>query len=133
MRRILENSQEKIITIAAEKEALNLYLELESARFKDKFHFDIHIDELIPENNVKIPVFIVQPIVENAIWHGLMHSDKTGQIDIYFERENLVDLQVRVVDNGIGRKEAAKMAEAYKSSHKKNHLVYPLLRGVLNS
>lgn len=120
MRRILENSQEKIITIAAEKEALNLYLELESARFKDKFHFDIHIDELIPENNVKIPVFIVQPIVENAIWHGLMHSDKTGQIDIYFERENLVDLQVRVVDNGIGRKEAAKMAEAYKSSHKKS-------------
>ncbi len=120
MRKILENSQEKSITIATEKEALNLYLELESARFKDKFHFQIHIDESIIENEVKIPVFIVQPIVENAIWHGLMHCDKTGQIDIYFERKSLIDLSVRVADNGIGREEAAKQAATHKTTHKKS-------------
>jgi len=120
MRRILENSQEKSITIAAEKEALNLYLELESARFKDKFNYQIHVDERIAENKVKIPVFIVQPIVENAIWHGLMPSDKPGQVAIYFERETYNSLKIRVVDNGIGRKEAAVQAEANKTTHKKS-------------
>jgi len=120
MRRILENSQEKSITIAAEKEALNLYLELESARFKDKFQYQIHVDERIAENKVKIPVFIVQPIVENAIWHGLMPSDKPGQVDIYFERETYNSLKIRVIDNGIGREEAAEQAEANKTTHKKS-------------
>ncbi|MBZ0242709.1 MAG: hypothetical protein K8F24_05805, partial [Bacteroidales bacterium] len=85
-----------------------------------KFHFQIHVDERIAENKVKIPVFIVQPIVENAIWHGLMPSDKTGQIDIYFERETYNSLKIRVVDNGIGREEAAKQAEANTTTHKKS-------------
>lgn len=118
MRKILENSQERSITIANEKEALNLYLELESARFKDKFDYQIHIDESIPAKLVKIPVFIVQPLVENAIWHGLMQSDKAGRIDVSFERINDADLKVKVSDNGIGREEAEKYTNKHKKSHK---------------
>lgn len=134
MRKILENSQERSITIANEKEALNLYLELESARFKDKFDYQIHIDESIPEKLVKIPVFIVQPLVENAIWHGLMQSDKAGRIDVYFERINDTDLKVRVSDNGIGREEAEKYTNKYKKTHKTS-LGLPIIKrriGLIN-
>jgi ligand-binding sensor domain-containing protein/two-component sensor histidine kinase len=120
MRKILDNSQELSISIAKEAEALNLYLELESARFKDRFEFEVKVDATISAEEVKIPVFIIQPIVENAIWHGLMNSDTSGMIEISFEREAATDLKVRISDNGIGREQADKIRKSTHSDGRKS-------------
>jgi len=113
-------SQEKSLTIAKEIDALKLYLELESARFKDKFQFTIEVDASITQDKVLIPVFIIQPIAENAIWHGLMHSDKQGKIDIHFFRKAQNDLIVSIRDNGIGREEAEKLRNLSKPDQRKS-------------
>jgi two-component sensor histidine kinase len=120
MRKTLDNSQDKFISIAKEVDALKLYLELESARFKDRFQFSIEVEPSIPQEKVMIPVFIIQPIVENAIWHGLMHSDKPGLIDIKFNRINGKNLVVSVRDNGIGREESEKIRASNKSNQRKS-------------
>jgi len=120
MRKILDMSQEKSLTIAKEIDALKLYLELESARFKDKFQFTIEVDASITQDKVLIPVFIIQPIAENAIWHGLMHSDKQGKIDIHFFRKAQNDLIVSIRDNGIGREEAEKLRNLSKPDQRKS-------------
>lgn len=120
MRKTLDNSQDKLISIAKEVDALKLYLELESARFKDKFQFSIEVEPSIPQEKVMIPVFIIQPIVENAIWHGLMHSDKPGLIDIKFNRINGKNLVVSVRDNGIGREESEKIRASNKPDQRKS-------------
>ena len=120
MRKILDMSQEKSLTIAKEIDALKLYLELESARFKDKFQFTIEVDPSIPQEQVFIPVFVIQPIVENAIWHGLMHSDRQGEIVIHFYRKAPNDLVVSIRDNGIGREEAEKLRNESKPDQRKS-------------
>jgi two-component sensor histidine kinase len=120
MRKILDMSQEKSLTIAKEIDALKLYLELESARFKDKFQFAIEVDPSIPQEQVLIPVFIIQPIVENAIWHGLMHSGRHGEIAIHFYRKAQNDLVVSIRDNGIGREEAEKLRNLSKPDQRKS-------------
>lgn len=114
MRKVLDNSQEKEITVKQEVEALQLYLELEAARFKNKFNFSINVDETIDVEMIKIPVFIVQPLVENAIWHGLMNSNRVGELIVSFERHEADGLKITVTDNGVGRKEAALLKTASK-------------------
>ncbi len=106
MRKTLENSQNKQISIKSEMDALNLYLELESARFKNKFEFTVEAGVGFDASVTMIPVFIIQPLVENAIWHGLMINDKPGLLKVLFERQQN-DLLCKVIDNGIGRKAAA--------------------------
>lgn len=106
MRKTLENSQNKQISIKSEMDALNLYLELESARFKNKFEFSIEAGLDFDPAETMIPVFIIQPLVENSIWHGLMINDKPGILKVLFERQQN-DLLCKVIDNGIGRKAAA--------------------------
>jgi ligand-binding sensor domain-containing protein len=115
MRKTLENSQNKQISIQSEMDALNLYLELESARFKNKFEFTIEASVNFNPATAMIPVFIIQPLVENAIWHGLMVNEKPGILKVLFERQKN-DLLCKVIDNGIGRKAAALMG-----NHKDKH------------
>jgi ligand-binding sensor domain-containing protein/two-component sensor histidine kinase len=108
MRKTLENSQNKTISVQAEIEALNLYLELEVARYKDKFDFEIVAEPGFNPFTSKIPVFIIQPLVENAIWHGLMTSKRHGKLKVIFVKEH-DELICKVIDNGIGREEASKL------------------------
>ncbi|NOU46128.1 MAG: histidine kinase [Bacteroidales bacterium] len=108
MRKTLENSQNKVISIHNEMEALNLYLEVEAARFKNKFGYEVIAEPGFNPFTTVIPVFIIQPLVENAIWHGFMTSKRYGKLKILFVREN-DGLLCRVIDNGIGREEAAKL------------------------
>ncbi len=106
MRKTLENSQNKEISIQAESDTLQLYLEVEASRFKNRFNFELIIGEGFDPKTTMIPVFIIQPLVENAIWHGLMNSEKLGLLQIQFTRSSN-DLQCMIVDNGIGREAAA--------------------------
>jgi tetratricopeptide (TPR) repeat protein len=104
IRMILHNSNEELLTLSAEIEALNLYISLEQLRFNNSFDYKLSIADNIDEDNIEIPTMLIQPYVENAIWHGLMNLKEERKavllIDISIEN-NL--LKIVVEDNGIGR------------------------------
>lgn len=102
MRKILENSQHTAIPVRDEVDALQLYLELESIRFRDKFDYEIIIDDEIDPLMYKIPTMLIQPYVENAISHGLMLREEKGLVTISLTLEKEY-LSCVIQDNGIGR------------------------------
>lgn len=122
IRLVLENSRSEKVTLKNELEALRLYIELEAMRFKDKVSYSIHTDTSIDQEYIEIPPLLLQPYVENAIWHGLMHKNEGGiiMIDIKQPSEHL--LVVQITDNGIGREAAA----AYKSKSAEKKKSYGL-------
>ncbi|HET7898963.1 MAG TPA: histidine kinase, partial [Flavisolibacter sp.] len=91
VRLILQNSQAAFIPLESELEALRLYLELESVRFDHHFTYTITVEDDIDTSFVKVPPLLIQPYAENAIWHGLMHKEETGhlQIDIVQREDRL--------------------------------------------
>jgi ligand-binding sensor domain-containing protein len=119
MRLVLENSRRACIPLAAELETLQLYIEMEVMRFKKKLSYSITVAEDVDEDFTEIPPLLVQPFVENAIWHGLMHKDEGGHISIHIAIEAANLLNITISDNGIGRARAAalksKTATAKKS------------------
>jgi len=117
VRLILQNSREAIIPLEKEIESLQLYLELESLRFENKFEYKITV-AVVDAAMLKVPPLIIQPYAENAIWHGLMHKKEKGHLHIDILAENEM-LYYRVTDDGVGRKKAddlkSKSASAQKS------------------
>lgn len=105
VRLILENSKETSISLESELESLNLYLELESLRFQDRFRYKISVPDELIKSDVQVPPLIIQPFAENAIWHGLMHKSETGQLDIEISSEK-DQLCIRITDDGIGRQQS---------------------------
>lgn len=114
IRTILENSTKNQVTLKEEIEFLQNYLGIEKNRFSN-FTYDVYFSEEIDLDEINIPPMLIQPIVENAIVHGIMHKDGNGYILIKFEliREDL--LKCTVEDNGIGRQ---KSKEIYASQHR---------------
>lgn len=108
MRTTLNNLQEQLISIEKEIASLEVYLDLESARFKDRFTYHLNYSPEINPAETYIPVFLIQPLVENAIWHGLMESPNYGKIEVSFIKSKN-DLICQVSDNGIGREAAIKI------------------------
>ena len=117
VRFILQNSEAELIPLDNEIESLKLYLELEVLRFEYHFEYKISVDENIETDVTKVPPLIIQPYVENAIWHGLMHKEEIGQLDIELSQENKF-LFIRITDNGIGRKKAAELLSKSATRHK---------------
>ncbi len=107
MRKIFEHSLENFISLEEEIETLEIYLNLESLRFKDKFTYVIEVDPGLDPSVDSIPSMVLQPIIENSIWHGLMHKPEPGQLKVEFHGKGDILLCV-IEDNGIGR-EAAKV------------------------
>jgi LytS/YehU family sensor histidine kinase len=109
LRLVLENSRTEKITLARDLEALQLYVDIEALRFKEKLQFSLETDPEIDPSFLQIPGMLIQPHVENAIWHGLMHRKEGGHISVRLSlpAENL--LRVEIEDNGIGRKAAAEL------------------------
>ena len=105
MRKVLENSQHTSISLRDELEALKLYLELEMIRFKDKFDYEIKVDEEIDTLLYKVPTMLIQPYVENSISHGLMPCEGKGLVKISLRLENQY-ISCTIEDNGIGREAA---------------------------
>lgn len=108
LRTILVHSDKETITLKEEIEILNLYVELEAVRFKESFEYRISCDDDIETEEIRIPALLIQPFVENAIWHGLMHKETDRKLLVRF-REKGNDLYCVVEDNGIGRKKAAEL------------------------
>jgi len=117
MRLILQNSQNELVPLENELEALKLYLELEAVRFDHHFVYNIKIDDNLDIGAVKVPPLIIQPYAENAIWHGLMHKEEKGNllIEILKEGDFLI---FRIIDDGIGRQKAAELKSKSASTHK---------------
>jgi LytS/YehU family sensor histidine kinase len=116
MRKVLENSQHTSVTIKDEMEALNLYLELESLRFKERFDYEITIDEEIDTLLFRIPTMLIQPYVENSINHGLIPCEGKGLLKIGMKLEK-DHISCIIEDNGIGREEAQKRKKAENGNH----------------
>ncbi|MVM34277.1 hypothetical protein GO755_29875 [Spirosoma sp. HMF4905] len=108
IRLILHHSSMPVVTLESELESLQLYLTLESLRFDDQFTFSIHVGEEVEPAYTELPPMIIQPYVENAIWHGLMHKEGGGRITIDWQVEKGA-LICTIEDNGIGRKKSAEL------------------------
>lgn len=116
MRLILENSQEDFITLNKEQEILLLYLKLEHYRFRDKFEYEIKIDESINAEAIAVPPMLIQPYIENAVWHGLRYKETKGKLSLHFVKED-GNVVVRIQDDGIGRKRSAELKTENQRKH----------------
>ena len=116
MRTIMENSNKDFISLSTELEQLREYLELENQRFRDKFTYIINVDETIDSDSVMIPNMLIQPQLENAVWHGLRYKDSAGTLSLTFSIEG-ENIQVVIEDNGIGLKRSLEL----KTEHQKAH------------
>lgn len=101
MRATMENSGKDFILMSKEVELLRKYLDLELMRFNGKFDFEIHVDEKLDSESVFLPNMLIQPHLENAIWHGLRYLDHKGLLRLSFEKENST-VRILIDDNGIG-------------------------------
>lgn len=106
-RDILHHCDQHFISLEKEIEMLQLYLQLEQLRFQGHFEFEIAVDDEIDPNEIFIPPMLLQPFVENAIWHGLMPRENQRQVKVIFRTEGYNHLKCIVEDNGIGRAAAA--------------------------
>ena len=114
MREVLEYSQNDFIPLAKEIEIIKLYLNLEHYRFKDNFDFTFELDPNLDIEGYQIPPMLLQPFIENAIWHGLRYKETKGELKISMTANNeFVD--ILICDNGIGRTKS----EAVKTSNQK--------------
>ena len=111
IRLVLENSRSERVTLANELETLRLYLDMEAMRFGQKVHYEISIIDFIDADDIQIPPLLLQPFVENAIWHGLMHKDEGGTVRVVVAQPRPDYLCITITDDGVGRAKAAE----YKS------------------
>ena len=119
MRLVLENSRSEKVTLENELAALSLYIDLEALRFKDKISYSLIVDPSVDKRFIRLPPLMIQPYVENAIWHGLMHRDEGGKIEITVNQTDNNLLEVTITDNGIGR-EAALALKSKSATDKKS-------------
>lgn len=109
IRLILDLSNENNIILSSEIDLLRLYIEMESLRFDNRFDYEIKVADNISTETTEVPSMLIQPYVENAIWHGLLHKNEKGKLMVEFRKEGEKTLIVTIDDNGIGRKKAAEL------------------------
>ncbi len=107
LRLILDNSRLQEITLQEELDIMKLYLEVENIRLKKEIEFDVTLDNIVEPCRIRIPPLVLQPFIENAIWHGLVLKQGVKRISIRIEKEPSF-IQLTIIDNGIGRKTALK-------------------------
>ncbi len=118
IRLVLENSQSESVTLANELETLRLYIDMEAMRFLDKVSYTIIVEPGIDTDLIQIPPLLLQPFVENAIWHGLMHKPEGGAVMVTVQQPQDHLLHVEITDNGIGRAKAAEYKSKSATSNK---------------
>jgi tetratricopeptide (TPR) repeat protein len=110
IRNLLDSAHSDKVDLSSEIASLRLYLEMEAMRFKEKLQYSIEVDKGVDADFIEIPPMLIQPYVENAIWHGLMQKEGGGSIHVrvtqQFEDSMLV---ITVRDNGIGRAKSAEL------------------------
>lgn len=114
MRGVMENSTDDFIPFQQELDLLQNYLALEKTRFADKFDYEIEVDDNLNMQSLQVPGMLIQPFLENAIWHGLRYRTDKGFLKLSFEKNNQY-LKIIIEDNGIGIEESKKQ----KTEHQK--------------
>ena len=117
IRLVLENSRSERVTLTNELETLRLYIEMEAMRFGQKVRYSIIVEPTVDVESIQIPPLLIQPFVENAIWHGLMHKPDGGSVTVAVQQPQDHLLEVSITDDGVGRIKAA----AYKSKSATSH------------
>jgi tetratricopeptide (TPR) repeat protein len=112
VRKILEASSQREISLAEELETVELYMNIENIRFSNEIDFRVEVDEDINVDNVKIPSLTLQPFLENSLWHGLSPKEGEKKIHIHVKRKDKGHVSIEILDNGVGRT----MAEANKEN-----------------
>lgn len=102
LRMILQHSRERTINLEDELDALRLYIEFERQRFENKFDYSIEVGEGVNTSSIQIQPLLIQPFVENSIWHGLLHKEGTGHLSVKIVLDNKY-LVITIEDDGIGR------------------------------
>ncbi len=121
MRNIMENSNKDFIKLTQELEQLKEYLGLEELRFQDKFSYFIEVDENLDTDATYIPNMLIQPNLENAIWHGLRYKEEKGFLRLSVKQFN-DKIIVTIEDNGIGLKQSTDSKTENQKLHKSRGL-----------
>lgn len=108
IRLILEHSNQEFVTISSEMEMLKYYIDMERLRFSDKFEYTITKSDDVSDSWL-IPSMVIQPHVENAIWHGLMHKEDDCTLSVNITMLDDQTIRVVIEDNGVGRTKAEEM------------------------
>jgi len=103
MRSVLENSEEDFIPLSSEIELLEKYTMLEHFRFKDKFEYTFTVAPDLAVNDYQIPPMLLQPYVENAVWHGMRYREEKGTVRIDFNKGSEDTALITITDDGVGR------------------------------
>ena len=101
VRKNLDSSLVPEIYLDDEIERINLYLKLEQMRFQDKFNYKVNVDSSIEPQSIKIPSMLLQPFIENSIWHGILPSKEIGNITVDVKKDE-GKLVIKILDDGIG-------------------------------
>jgi LytS/YehU family sensor histidine kinase len=117
IRAMLNHSRAQMVTLEEEIDSLRLYLDLEKMRFKEKFDFEIVLDEDLDTSDIMVPPLLIQPYLENALIHGLAQKRSKGKINLYYILDGKY-LLVTVTDNGIGIEASKKLNKNRSSMHK---------------
>ena len=127
MRNMMENSNKDFVTLSNEIEQLKKYLDLEHLRFSDKFDYEIKVDENLDADAIFVPNMLLQPHLENAIWHGLRYKEEKGFLKMDFKLEkNLI--KATIEDNGIGLKKSKELKTTNQKVHESRGLTNTLER-----
>lgn len=109
MRSVLENSEEDFIPLSKELELLEVYVKLEHSRFPEKFDYELIIEKNVDVDAFQIPPMLLQPYIENAIWHGLRYKEEKGVLNIHLKTKDKESVEIIISDNGIGRKKSSQL------------------------
>ena len=123
MRTILDHSDKTSVSIAEELESITYYLEIEQLRCDNRFRYNIYVDPELDQYNAEIPAMIIQPFIENAIWHGFGQQHENGVLDIKFLLDKNNAILIIIQDNGIGRRKAAELQKNKEHKSKGIQLV----------
>ncbi len=116
MRTVLNNSNNESITLDEELKSLEIYLSLEHSRFPDKFDYQLNVDTGLDTRDIGVPPMLIQPYIENAIWHGLRYKETKGNLDVKLAEVDGA-LEVTIADDGIGRAKS----KSLKTEHQKDY------------
>ena len=109
MRMTLDMSNKKEIGLDDEIKVLELYLQLEALRFEEHFTYAIEVKDGVHTADIKLPSMLIQPYVENAVKHGLLHQQGEKKLSVVFNTDKEGILNCTITDNGIGRKRSSEI------------------------
>ena len=120
IRSILSSSLEKEITLKEELDTMQLYVNIENIRFCNEIDYKVKVDDDVDLNDIKIPSLILQPFVENALWHGLQPKEGQKILTLEVQKKDRNFIEISITDNGIGRKRTMEIPSDKRNTQKKS-------------